>query len=79
MPEVLRWPFRIILYVMLYIVWLFVSLLVLAFLPSLTLFEAFNLLPVGWITIAAVFFADVYFTQLKRKRSGPKNSVASRT
>ncbi len=67
MPEVLRWPFRIILYAMLYIVWLFVSLLVLAFLPNLTLFEAFNLLPAGWITIAAVFFADLYFTQLRRK------------
>lgn len=77
MPEVLRWPFRIILYVMLYIVWLFVSLLILAVLPDITFLEAFNLLPVGWITIAAVFFADLYFTQLKGKKNGEKASRPS--
>ena len=70
MPEVLRWPFRIILYAMLYILWLFVSLLILAFFPALTFFEAFNLLPLGWISIAAVFFADIYFTQLRGRRRG---------
>jgi hypothetical protein len=68
MPEVLRWPFRIILYVMLYIAWSFVALLILAFFPTMSGLEAINVLPAGWIPIAAVFFADLYFTQLKPKK-----------
>ena len=69
MPEVLRWPFRIILYGMSYVLWTMVSLVILASFPSMTSLEAINVLPAGWIPIAAVFFADVYFNQL-RKRDG---------
>lgn len=66
MHEMLLWPFRIILYAMLYIAWLVIALLVLAAFPSMTYLEATNVLPAGWIPIAAVFFADLY-TQLRRK------------
>ena len=69
MPEMLRWPFRIVLYVVLYILWLIIALLISAFFPTMPYLEAVNLLPAGWIPIAAVFFADIYFTQLKRRRS----------
>ena len=63
----LRWPFRIVLYVFMYIIWTMVSLLVLTFSLPTNSFEAVNLLPGGWIGIAGTFFADLYFTQLKRK------------
>lgn len=72
MSEMLSWPYRIVLYGMLYIVWLFIALLILAAFPSMTVLEATNVLPAGWIPIAAVFFADLYFTQLKRKKNSPK-------
>jgi hypothetical protein len=68
MPGILSWPFRIILYVMLYIVWFLITLLILAAFPSMTALEATNVLPAGWIAIAAVFFADIYFTQLRGRR-----------
>ena len=78
MPEMLRWPYRIVLYGMLYIVWLFVALLILASFPSITDFEATNILPAGWIPIAAVFFADLYFTRLRgKKRKIPSKSSSS--
>ncbi len=68
MTEILRWPFRIILYVFLYIGWFMVSLVLLTFLPTMTHLGAVNVVPVGWICIAAAFFADIYFTQLRVKR-----------
>jgi hypothetical protein len=52
---------------MLYIAWLFIALLILAAFPSMTYLEAINVLPAGWIPIAVVFFADIYFTQLRKK------------
>jgi hypothetical protein len=67
--EFLRWPYRIVLYGMCYLFWLMASLLILAYVPALTSIEAVNLLPAGWLLIAGVFFADLYFTQLKKKRS----------
>lgn len=76
MSGVLRWPFRIILYLMLYIVWSIISLAILAFFPMMTYFEAINVLPLGWIAIAAVFFADLYFTQVRgRKHRKPKTKT----
>ena len=72
MGEMLRWPFRIILYGMLYIAWSIIALVILAVFPTMTDFEATNVLPLGWIPIAAVFFADFYFTQLKKKEQNPK-------
>lgn len=68
LPGVLSWPFRIIMYVMMYIAWAMVSLLVLAFFPAMTYLQAVNVLPVGWVTIAAVFFVDLYVTQLNPQR-----------
>jgi hypothetical protein len=68
MPGILSWPFRIILYVMLYIVWLLIALLILAAFPSMTGLEGANVLPAGWILIAGVFFTDIYFTQLRGRR-----------
>lgn len=64
MPGILSWPFRIIMYVMLYIAWAMASLLILAYFPGMGYLQAVNVLPLGWVTIAAVFFADLYFTQL---------------
>lgn len=64
----LHWPFRVIVYGMLYVVWAMISLLILSALPSLTPLEAINVFPAGWIPIAAVFFVDLY-RQLKSKRA----------
>jgi len=66
--EMLRWPFRIILYVFSYIAWAMVSLLILALFPAMSGMEAINVMPSGWIPIAAIFFADLYFTQLRGKK-----------
>jgi hypothetical protein len=77
MPEVLRWPFRIILYGMAYILWAMASLVILFSFPSMTSLEAINVLPAGWIPIAAVFFADVYFNQLRKREGKVGNRVAS--
>lgn len=74
MPEFLRWPFRVVFYGMLYLLWLVVSLVILAYSPDLTALEATNLLPAGWLLIAAVFFADLYFTQLRKKRGWTRAS-----
>jgi hypothetical protein len=73
MSDMLRWPFRIIMYGLLYIGWVIISLIILAIAPTMNYFAAFNILPVGWILITAVFFTDLYFTQIRvRKRSKPK-------
>ena len=65
----LRWPFRIVMYLMLYVAWSAVALLILAFFPMMSYLQAVNVLPAGWIPIAVVFFADLYFNQLRgRKR-----------
>jgi hypothetical protein len=69
MPEFLRWPFRIVLYFAAYVAWLIVALVIAATFPALPSLEAINLLPAGWIPIAAVFLMDVYFTQLRRKKA----------
>lgn len=64
----LRWPFRIVLYLILYVAWLSVALMVLAAFPSMSGLQATNILPAGWIPIAGAFFADLYFSQLRRKK-----------
>jgi hypothetical protein len=69
MPEILRWPFRIVMYFFLYVLWLLVALVIGVAFPNLPYLEAINLLPAGWIPIAAVFFADIYLTQVRRRRS----------
>jgi hypothetical protein len=68
MSGMLSWPFRIVLYFISYLVWSIVALLVLAAFPSMTPLQAINLLPAGWIPIAAVFFVDLYLTQLKGRK-----------
>ena len=56
-------------YMVLYVAWLVIALLVLALYPGMSYLQAVNVLPAGWVPIAAVFFADLYFTQLRgRKR-----------
>lgn len=64
--EMLRWPYRIILYVFCYIVWAMVSLLIFAFVPSVGGLAAVNVIPAGWLTTAAIFFLDLYLTQVRK-------------
>jgi hypothetical protein len=80
MSDMLRWPFRIVLYFILYLVWTITALLILAVFPTMTDLEAINVLPAGWIPIAAVFFADLYFTQLKggKHRANHKSTTSNR-
>ena len=73
LPEVLRWPFRVVLYMMLYVAWLVVALLILALYPGMSYLQAVNVLPAGWIPIAAVLFADLYLTQLRGSRRRAAN------
>ncbi len=73
MGEMLRWPFRVVLYFMLYLAWLVITLLILAVSPDMTDFQATNLLPAGWIPIAAAFFADIYFTQVRKGKQTQEN------
>jgi len=47
MADMLRWPYRAILYVMLYIVWTMVSLVVLAMVPTLSYYQTIIILPLG--------------------------------
>jgi len=65
MPEVLHWPFRVILYGIAYIVWLMVTLILFAAFPSMGYYQTVNILPAGWLSIAAVFVLDLYYSQLK--------------
>jgi len=68
MTEMLHWPFRILLYVFLYMGWTIISLVLLASFPVMNGFAAMNLLIVGWLSIGAVFASDIYFTQLRGKK-----------
>lgn len=73
MGEMLRWPFRVVLYLMLYLAWLVITLVTLAVFPGMTDFQATNLLPAGWIPIAAALFADIYFTQVRKSKQTQEN------
>jgi len=75
MSDMLRWPFRIVLYFILYIVWSIIALIILAIFPMMTYLEAINVLPAGWIPITAVFFADLYFTQLRGRNHEVNKSL----
>ena len=65
MAEILRWPFRVFLYGMLYIVWLMVTLSIFAAFPSIGYYQSVSILPAGWLSIAAVFILDFYYSQLR--------------
>jgi hypothetical protein len=69
MPEILRWPFRVMLYGMMYIIWLMVTLSLFSAFPSMNYYQSVNILPVGWLAIGAVFILDFYYSQL-RGRAG---------
>ena len=68
MGEMLRWPYRAVLYVMLYIVWTMVALVIFTVFPAMSYYQIIVILPLGWIPIGVSFFADVFFKQMKGKR-----------
>jgi len=68
MADMLRWPYRAVLYVMLYIVWAMVALVIFTVYPDMSYYQNIIILPLGWIPIGAAFFFDVFFKQMQGKR-----------
>jgi hypothetical protein len=77
MADMLRWPYRAVLYVMLYMVWTIISLVIFTVIPGLSYYQTIIILPLGWIPIGVAFFLDVYYKQLggrKRQESTAANA-----